>query len=186
MEEPTVSAFSEQEQVEIQQAQEYVSKLVAVNPQVVWVFKQTFSENFYLPSQTALESLRSKSQGPDKILVMPGTDPGAPPKELAASAARQELKTAISRIVKPREAIDKQERSANWGKIIGFSDVTSSEEETEIRKSRLRIGWWASFQPGHPIQGGNPLLRRVVRIGINDIMDLISEEDFLKYIYQKE
>jgi hypothetical protein len=176
--------FPPEEKAEMKLCQEYVNRLVPVNPQVVWIFKQQFSESYYTrmaPPDTPPITDQSN------VTVITGARASAPVKELAEAAARAQIKTKLSKILKPRELVDRQEKSASWGKVLGYAvDIVGTDPESQLRKEQIKMGWWVSFQAGHPIQGGSPLFKNVVRIGVNDIIDMLSEEDFLKYVYHKE
>jgi|TARA_R100000501_G_C2572627_1_gene78931 hypothetical protein len=88
-------------------------------------------------------------------------------------------------LFKTEQRIEQETLSAPWGQVLHVSPHNCDDEDANLRKERVKVGNYVSFVPTNVVKGGYPKHPLLQRIGVLDIFDSISEENFGKLIKGK-
>jgi hypothetical protein len=89
-----------------------------------------------------------------------------------------------SGLAKPGAVVDKEHRSAIWGKLLVISETGSVDDMLIQARTALKpyVGWWANFLNVSPVNGGLVGCPWIQSLGVMDVHKVVEEDVFFDRI----
>lgn len=95
-------------------------------------------------------------------------------------------------IIRPKSSKDKETQSSRWGRVLRVSIAPIEDEILKWRREEIREMLdagripYVSFNPTNPVFGPSEAHKKICRVGVDDIFDMVTEETFRELIKMGE